>query len=220
MTYPNIMLDIECLDTAPTNRAVIVSVGMVKFDIREIDDWTTLREPERILYVTLPLQMQLDAGRTVGASTLQWWFKQTSPVQAALLELDEDGDSIALLDSFDNAMESMRAFLAPVMQDDHHIDEEVTARAVALWGKPAHFDMPKLETLFTDFGYNFPVPWYCYKCMSSYKVAAKLLGIQNPKVPSRASGKFDHNALYDAQEQVLELQGWYQSLRSLKHSDT
>jgi hypothetical protein len=209
MNYPNIMLDIEALDVAPTNRAVIVSVGMVKFDIREKDDWSTLKEPGRWFYAPLPMQIQIDAGRTISANTLQWWLKQTKGVQEALRIPDEDEIAEVLNDTLAGTVELMQDFMMP------WVEEDADVRHVSLWAKPAHFDCPKLETLFTDFGYEFPIPWFCYKCMSSYKVAAKLVGIRDPKFPKNPE-MIAHNALDDAREQVLELQGWYQSIHSLR----
>ena len=168
MTYQNVMLDIECLDTAPTNRAIIVSIGMVKFDLRGPEDsWETLRDLGRTYYTTLPLQIQLDANRTVGGSTLQWWFKQSTKVQAELLALDEDHPQPDfLITALSLAMEQMQDFLAPFESDTQSVDGQPRMMPYNLWGKPAHFDAPKVETLFTDFDYTFPVPWYCYKCMS------------------------------------------------------
>jgi hypothetical protein len=207
MNYPNIMLDIESLDTSPTNRAVIVSVGMVKFDIRERDDWSTLKEPGRWFYAPLPMQIQISAGRTVEGRTLQWWLKQSKQVQEALLIPDEE--MIDAPDTLAGAIERMQDFCMPA------VNEAGEAKPAGLWAKPVHFDCPKLETLFTDFGYTFPIPWWSYRCMMSYKVAAKLVGIRDPKIPKNPE-MVAHNALDDAREQVLELQGWYQSIKSLR----
>lgn len=207
--YPNVMLDIECLDTSPVNRAVIVSVGMVKFDITEQDEWSFFEEPGRTFYACLPIQTQLDARRTISASTLQWWFNQKKEVQEAVLEIEDDKfDASQQFDMLKGTLFRMQDFLMPIQKEDD------TSQLLSLWGKPGHFDAPKVETLFADFGVDLPVPWYCYKCMSSYKVAAKLVGIRDPKIST--PNMVDHNALDDAKEQVLELQGWYQSLRSLK----
>lgn len=208
MSYTNVMIDIEALDVAPTNRAVVVSVGLVRFDIREQDEWPDLNEPGRTMYFELPMQPQINIGRTVDANTLIWWFKQPAAVQKALLKWDEapmDDQYMAL----QGMLEQMQDFLLPVVEADNERTEVIT-----LWAKPVHFDCPKFATLFTDYGIDCPVPWWAYKCMSSYKVACKLAGVRDPKVP----GIFDavkHNALYDAMEQVLELQGWYQGLRNL-----
>lgn len=209
MNYQNIMLDIEALDTAPTNRAVVVSVGMVKFDIKEQDDWSTLKEPGRWFYAPLPMQIQIDAGRTISANTLQWWLKQTKGVQEALRIPDEEDQVDVLNDVFAGTLELMQDFMTPWVKENGDVAKP------GLWAKPAHFDCPKLETLFTDFGYEFPLPWYCFKCMSSYKVAAKLAGIRDPKFP-KSPEMVAHNALDDAREQVLELQAWYRSINSLK----
>jgi len=63
----NIMLDIETLDVAPS--AVMLSIGMVAFDDREIYD---------LFYAVPDMQEQMDAGRTVNASTILWWMQQSS----------------------------------------------------------------------------------------------------------------------------------------------
>lgn len=205
MTYENIMLDIETLDVSPLNRAVIASVGMVRFNIRETDDWSSLCKIEREYYAELPIQPQLDAGRTINASTLRWWLTQPENVQAPLRVDHGVHEPIVLEHIFDE----METFLTPSI-----VSEWNYCNPFKIWANPAHFDIPKLETLFTDFGYVFPVPWWCFRDMTSYKVAAKLAGIRGPsfKLPEE---KQNHNALYDAREQVLELQAWYQALRKL-----
>lgn len=220
MTYPNVMVDIETLDTDPTNRAVIASIGLVSFDIREEDDWNSLSNSTRFLHIHLPMQMQIEAGRTVSARVLQWWMKQDSKAQAEILHFDEEHDLFAHgPDIFAGAIERMQTFLAPLESDTEMVNGIPRVTPVALWAKPAHFDCPKLETLFTDFGYIFPVPWWCYRDMTSYKVAAKLVGIRDPKLPPNPN-MIKHDALCDAKEQVLELQGWYQSLKSLRGAGT
>lgn len=201
MTYENIMLDIEALDVSNTNRAVVVSIGMVRFDIRDTDDWYSLCLTDRVYYAELPIQPQFDAGRTIGASSLQWWLTQPESVQAPL-RADHGSDEWEVLEE---KLEEMFNFLST----GNHPTEPYK-----VWAKPAHFDLPKLETLFTDFGYKFPLPWWCFRDMTSYRVAAKLAGIRDPKVNLPAE-KNNHNALYDAREQVLELQAWYQALRGL-----
>lgn len=209
MNYQNIMLDIEALDTAPTNRAVVVSVGMVKFDIKEQDDWSTLKEPGRWFYAPLPMQIQIDAGRTVAAAVLQWWLNQSIKAQLALRQPHEESLEDHGAEDLAGIIELMQDFMMPWVKENGDVAKP------GLWAKPAHFDCPKLETLFTDFGYEFPLPWYCFRCMSSYKVAAKLAGIRDPKFP-KSPEMVAHNALDDAREQVLELQAWYRSINSLK----
>jgi hypothetical protein len=81
-----------------------------------------------------------------------------------------------------------------------------------LWGKPAHFDCPKIESLLTSFNYDMPVPWYNYRCMSGVRTAAQVIGTQRPKFHTK--GNQDHHALWDAMEQTLELQGWLRNMRS------
>jgi hypothetical protein len=63
-----------------------------------------------------------------------------------------------------------------------------------------------------SFGFEMPVPWYNYRCMSGARTAAKVIGTPRPKFKTK--GNIDHHALWDAMEQTLELQGWLRNMRS------
>lgn len=73
MEYNDIMIDIETLDTKPS--AVILSIGAVKFNKEGLGEK---------IYLNLEVESQLKTGRTVSASTIQWWLKQSDAARSAL----------------------------------------------------------------------------------------------------------------------------------------
>lgn len=70
--FNNIMLDLETLSTA--SNAVIVSIGAVKFDEKDIDNAG--------FYAVLEQKEQLALGRDVSTSTLAWWMQQSEEARA------------------------------------------------------------------------------------------------------------------------------------------
>ena len=205
--YKNLMIDIETLDTASDNKAVVVSVGMVKFNLLDEDTWETIEaDPSRTGYWVLPIEPQLDAGRTIGASTLIWWVNQirTGHPNAATIfsppqqkfSLEENAFEPYLEEHLIKQLYEMRSFIDAGMYG---------------WGKPAHFDLPKLDSLFKSFGAEFPIPWFRYRCMRGAITVAQVFEVPKPKFQTK--GKEDHHALWDAKEQVLELQGWFHNMK-------
>lgn len=205
--YKNLMIDIETLDVAPENQAIVVSVGLVKFNLLDNETWERIKsDPSRTHYVVLPIEPQLAAGRTIGASTLLWWVNQirTGHPDAATIfspnmqgwDLETNEFDADLEEQMWDKLMEMRDFIDPGMYG---------------WGKPAHFDLPKLDSVFRTFGMDFPIPWYMYRCMSSVRSAAKVFDIPKPKFGK--VGNADHHALWDAIEQTLELQGWFRNMR-------
>lgn len=204
--YKNLMIDIETLDTAPENKAVIVSVGMVKFNLLDEDTWETIEsDPDRSGYWVLPIEPQLKRGRTIGSSTLLWWVNQlkTGHPEAGTIfspliqnwNLETNKFAPGIESTIHSHLVSMNAF----------------AEDMYGWAKPAHFDLPKMASLFDTFEMEFSIPWYMYKCMSGVKAVGAVLDIPRPKFKTK--GNVDHHALWDATEQVLELQGWFLNMR-------
>jgi len=204
----NVMVDIETLATGSDNKAVVVSVGMVRFNLFDEDTWETIEaEPERIFYEVLPIDPQILAGRTVDAGALLWWMGQLQTGHPNIKtiysqheqRMDQDfptRDGLLQL-----KLHQLSSFLVRNSEDSYF-----------LWGKPAHFDCPKIESLLTSFGYEMPIPWYNYRCMSGVRTAAQVIGTPRPKFKTK--GNQDHHALWDAMEQTLELQGWLRNMRS------
>src|SRR5712692_5559603 len=71
----HLMVDLETLDSATT--ATIVSIGAVFFD----------PESQKLgpqFKVNVKAQTAQDAGLTISASTVEWWFKQSAEARASL----------------------------------------------------------------------------------------------------------------------------------------
>lgn len=66
----SIMFDLETLDTKPT--AVVLTLGAVKFDANSIGETLSLR---------IDINAQVELGRTISDSTLDWWGKQSKEIQ-------------------------------------------------------------------------------------------------------------------------------------------
>lgn len=77
-TYPDLMVDIETLDTTAT--ATIMSIAAVPFDLVTGD---TSGDP---FHVTLDFYKQIEQGRTTSIETILWWGGQYESVQLAVME--------------------------------------------------------------------------------------------------------------------------------------
>lgn len=205
--YKNLMIDIETLDTDPTNKAVVVSVGMVKFNLFDEDTWETIESDlDRCGYWVLPIEPQLKRGRTIGAGTLLWWINQikTGHPDAATIFSPLQQQWNLETGKWAHAVEATT--FSHLLSMQSFADDNLYA-----WGKPAHFDLPKMASLFDTFEMEFPIPWYKYKCMSAVKAVGAVLEVPRPKFHTK--GNVNHHALWDAKEQVLELQGWFHNMR-------
>lgn len=81
--YSHLMTDIETLDTKETG--IILSVAMMSFDPTKGMDTATNR-PKAYhveLNTNLSIEAQERTGRTMSASTVQWWMQQDAAAQAA-----------------------------------------------------------------------------------------------------------------------------------------
>lgn len=82
MKRPAIMVDIETMDIEPT--AAIVSIGAVHFDVAGQDTQESLIEHS--FNVNISLESNEKLGRTMSASTIEWWLKQSKDAQKSLFE--------------------------------------------------------------------------------------------------------------------------------------
>lgn len=122
------MVDIETLDTAFS--AVVLSVGAVVFD----DDF----KPVSQFYAKPDLRQQQAIGRTVSASTVEWWKRQSRLVR-------EEAIGPAGRKDAKEVVWDLTAFLAEV-------DE--------LWANPPSFDVVILNSLSKDLGIGKEVVHY------------------------------------------------------------
>jgi len=204
MDFDNVMVDLETLATGCDNKAVVVSIGMVRFNLFDEDTWETIEaDPSRTIYTVLPIEPQIDAGRTVDAGALLWWMGQVQTGHPNISTIFSPLPQCADVTRY----EREERFMGRLSTLSDWLDSETY-----LWGKPAHFDCPKVESLFSTFGVTMPVPWFNYRCMSGVRTAAKVINTQRPKFHTK--GNQDHHALWDAMEQTLELQGWLRNMRS------
>lgn len=180
---------------------------MVKFNLLDEDTWETIEsEPERNGYWVLPIEPQLKQGRTIGASTLLWWINQIRtghPDAAAIFS--------PLAQHWDLETNKFDEVDARIQYQLNAMTSFLYGEDLYAWAKPAHFDLPKMASLFETFGVEFPIPWYKYRCMQGVKTVGAVLDTPRPKFHTK--GNVAHHALWDATEQVLELQGWFQNMR-------
>ena len=208
MQTRNIMVDLECLSTGVERDAVVLSVALVKFDPFGSDDWGSMDHP-RSTYIELPCTPQESEGRTIAFDTVRCWMERSKDAQkpfrnAMHVNMSPDIQRIELEQSLHH--------LTSFMSNYNYTDED---KPFYLWAKPAHFDCPILYSLCKDFNVPFPIPWWNYRCMHTLQAMCKTLNIHSPEITYKGVA---HNALDDAKQQVLELQGWFRQLKSLRSS--
>lgn len=177
----HLMIDLETLDVIPN--AVILSIGIVKFDPRKqgIIDRLELKptiEDQTDLY-----------NRTISEHTIQWWCQQSPEAVAAGL-----GDEGRI--SLKECMEKVYQFCWN--------QEKV-------WSNGATFDVVMMETAFRQTLTDLPnpVPWYFYNIRDTrtiYEIAK--VSLKDKKYGTKTT----HNAVEDAEHQVVVLQDAYQKL--------
>ena len=191
MTKIDIMVDVECLSLQPN--AVILSIGAIRFDSKNISDWTSIDYPSCSFYAALPLELQIENfGGHISADVLQWWMRQSSDAQSVFEECATQ-NKYALT-------EQLQGFI------------DFVGTCQSMWASPAHFDYPKLIWLFEKCGLPFPFEYWQIHC------GATLRAIADPKkdqidvyIPP---GFTAHNALEDAKKQALQVQQCLKLLRS------
>jgi hypothetical protein len=120
------MIDIETLDVKPSS--VVLSIG-AQFFTQELGP-----EGFASFYTVLELQEQLEVGRTVSASTLEWWMRQDPRSRDAAFLATNYGPGKA---SVVTALYELRAYLSG---------------ADVIWAKPPSFDCVILQSLGEAFG--------------------------------------------------------------------
>ena len=185
----------------------MVSVGMVKFNLLDEDTWETIEsEPDRSGYWVLPIEPQLKRGRTIGASTLLWWINQIRTGHPDAAGIFSPLAQLWDLESNKFNTDIEKSMYMKLLHMTTFADDDLYG-----WAKPAHFDLPKMASLFETFEVEFPIPWYMHKCMSGVKAVGAVLEVPRPKFKTK--GNVKHHALWDATSQVLELQGWFHNMK-------
>jgi hypothetical protein len=164
----HIMLDIETLGTDPSS--VITSVGAVVFNESKI---------LARLDVHLPIQPQLDRGRTITEGTILFWLKQSEEARQQLIK----GQAKAVKVS--EGLKEITAFFK-----SHDI--------VGVWGNGVGFDNVMLKDLYQTA--KMPVPW-AFWMDADYRTIKNLWG---ENAPVNRVGVF-HNGVDDAETQAVHL---------------
>lgn len=172
------MVDLETLAT--TADAAIVSIGAVKFDL------SSDKVSDEGFYASISIESNMDYGRKISETTLQWWFKQAAENPKSVEVFHEKKQGI------DDALE---AFAEWVDRPDYQI-----------WCNGANFDEPILAHAFTQC--RMPIPWQFWnvRCVRTYK---NLPGAKDVVIPRVG---VHHNALSDALTQAALVQAIYRKL--------
>jgi len=145
VNHREFMIDIETLDTKPS--AVVLSVGVVEFPG---DDKSSRA------HLVLPIQPQLDAGRTIDESTLMWWAQQNSEAFKKAFSQDR----LSHMSAFFNEM----AMCLKRWQDDR----------MNIWANGPAFDMVILDDLYRDFNQKSPWRFWEYRDVRTIKELAEI----------------------------------------------
>lgn len=159
----HVMLDIETLGTNADT--VVLSYGMVLFD-------PCSGQIESTATANLPLQTQIDHGRSISAQTLAWWMTQRKETFSEQLA---SGD--------DDIMVHLKAFVAFIGMHP-------------VWGYGAGFDNTIMRSLLATYKVDaFEWPYKRDRC---FRTLAALYDPMYRLKPRRAT----HSALHDALDQA------------------
>lgn len=161
----NIMLDLETLDTAPST--VILSIGLAAFTDTELGETR---------YFVPSMQEQITLGRTVSASTIQWWMGQNSAAKKV----------------FEEQKRTTSKNLADVLSGVAFFIEKYPD--VKVWSYGANFDVPILQHAFEQMGMKLPWKYPNVRCLRTF--------CDERKAPYRQNFGVAHNAVDDAISQA------------------
>ena len=171
----HVVVDLETLDTRPN--AAVLSVGVAFVKTCAVVDAIELR---------LDLSEQLMLGRTVSASTLEWWLDGAkADAQRHTASLPRYALSTAL----ESIEARVRAYGGP--------------KGAFIWGNSPSFDCAILASLYAAAGMP---PWWGYSQEMDLRTLRKfgLVKWQQPLIA--------HTALHDAQAEAEELVGYLRTL--------
>jgi hypothetical protein len=183
-SLPDVMVDIETLDTSPT--AAILSIGAARFDPRGDELGETF-------YTNVSLPSSLDAGFTVSGDTIYWWLKQEKAAQEALL--------VAPV-KVKEALNNFRTFVLLTGE----------FKTTSLWSHGSDFDLVILSQAMQRC--NLEVPWMRRLVRDTRTLFALAPGYYAlVKAKALPKSGTVHNALDDALSQVQWVQTAYRLLK-------
>lgn len=178
--HQHFMCDLETLDANST--AVVLSIALVPFSAA-----SKSIGPAVPLYLKLSataVQEQIDAGRTVSASTLSFWFEQPDAPRSELFP--------AMQNNWADAINTVVAYI-------ENISTFADKRAV-VWGNGAGFDCNILRSFIEAHPtYNRESPFYFFNDRDVRTVLDLSPESKNIPVPE---GFVKHNALHDAMHET------------------
>jgi hypothetical protein len=173
----DVMLDLETMSARPN--ASIVSIGAVLFDRNDYDTVDSVKDANRCFYLVVDLEEQAEEfGRHISPSTIYWWLQQNEDAQNALAVRDRCplGDALLRFSKWLSVIESPR-----------------------LWGYGATFDNVVICSAYDAVGLPHPIHYRNHRCMRT------IVALTDTSGPDKSMWTA-HNALSDAQRQVLWLQ--------------
>jgi len=179
---PAIMVDIETMDVIPT--AAIVSIGAVHFDVAGKDSHESLAKHS--FNVNISLESNEKFGRTMSASTIEWWLKQSKDAQKSLFR-----DPLMPLNT---ALLKYRMWLESKTADRYYANDP-------------DFDIVILNHAFKSINDNSPFAYHQHR---SLRTTIELAYPDDP-MPNVESGTA-HDARDDAIKQAIMVQHCYHQL--------
>lgn len=181
---PDIMIDIETLDTVST--AIVLSIGAVAFNRRDMS------VPFDTLYLGFGTkdcrEDQKLYGRTMSRDTVNWWNKQSEGAKQVLREKN--------VESVNDALVKLVNFIKRQNCEPY------------VWGNGSNFDNVIVSSLLADYGIPQPWKWINDRCFRTMKSEhghiiepVQRLGVH-------------HNALDDAIHQAKWLQIIFKELQN------
>lgn len=179
------MVDLETLDTS--NSSVILSIGVVEFDF-------ATRRIEPLMAEHLPIQPQMDEGRTKSEATELWW-KQQSPEAQRRIHAGRD-----YWDQF--SVQTQRDVLEGVRRRLEHVFTE----ADEIWANDPDFDCAILKH-FMQGRPSFRWPFWKHASVRTIKRNFHAL------IPDSIQRGLEHDAMDDAVYQAKQIMSVLSGLR-------
>jgi hypothetical protein len=183
-----VMADIESLDVGP--RSIVSQIGMV---------FAPASDPETILkevLVYLPIQPQIDLNRTLSASTLVWWMKQSDEARKEFEQnTGDDHDELAAL----------------LRHVNRQFDQVVDGREYELFARGPQFDITNIESLMADCAVK---PTWRYDRIRDLRTVMALAGLRTQDVPRDTTRHPEHMAVADCNYQFQCLTAALRQIRA------
>lgn len=187
----HVMIDIETIGLSP--EAVVLTVGMVKFDPNSLD------EPFDGVHIKLNPTEQKNDGRAINRGTLEWWSEQDPKIRE---EAFGPEGQLSVREGLAQIIEYFK-----VLDSKDHNQGHVYLSQV--WGQGYGFDMTILKNLFQQ--YDMQEPWKFYQERDSRTLFSLL-----DQDPRPAAGQDNlHNALSDSYYQAIGVQ---KALKAIKQN--